>query len=95
MRKFLNRARHNQMRLFLPVIEYGLTEFAVTVRQISSKPSVNLRGTLRLSRRTQGGILGSPELQPVSSRSDGRVPTFQRERGALVARLICASPEQF
>jgi len=95
MREFLNQAGAKRTRLFIPVVEFGLTEFTISVRQIVSKPHLNLRGTFRLSRGTQGGVLGSPELQPVSSRRGGRVPTLQRERGALVARLICPSPGQF
>jgi len=76
------------MRLFVPVVEYGLTEFAVSVQQIASKPSVNLQGTLRLSRTTRGGILESTELQPVLSRMGDQGPTILEERGAVTAGLI-------
>ncbi len=34
MRRFLKHAAHSRTRLFVPVVEYGLTELAVTVRQI-------------------------------------------------------------
>src|SRR6266550_2757561 len=40
MRRFLKHAAHSRTRLFVPVVEYGLTEFAVTVRQIIPKDSV-------------------------------------------------------
>ena len=35
MRRFLKHAALSRTRLFVPVVEYGLTEFAVTVRQIA------------------------------------------------------------
>ncbi len=35
MRRFLKHAAHSRTRLFVPVVEYGLIEFAVTVRQIA------------------------------------------------------------
>ena len=41
MREVSKQTRKNGMRLFLPVVEYGLTEFAVSVQQIASRPSVN------------------------------------------------------
>ena len=89
MRELSKQIRKNGMRLFVPVVEYGLTEFAVSVQQIASRLSVDLQGTLRLSRTTRGGILDSTELQPVLSRMGDQGPTLQEERGAVTASLIC------
>jgi len=50
MRRFLKHAAHSRTRLFVPVVEYGLTEFAVTVRQITTRPRINLWSNLRLNR---------------------------------------------
>ena len=88
MRRFLKHAAHSRTRLFLPVVEYGLTEFAVSVRQIAPRPVIKLLGPLRSRRRTRGGILDSPEL-PVSSRGADEDPMLEQESAALVARLIC------
>ena len=48
MRRFLKHAAHS--RTFVPVVEYGLAEFAVTVRQITTRPMINLWSNLRLNR---------------------------------------------
>ncbi len=50
MRRFLKHAAHSRTRLFVPVVEYGLTEFTVTVRQITPRPMINLWRNLRLNR---------------------------------------------
>jgi hypothetical protein len=97
MRTFLKPARHSRTRLFVPVVEYGLTEFAVTVRQVEPKPHVpqlSLPGALRLNRRTLGGILGSPEQRPVSSREGDEDMTLQQERAALVPDSFAPEPQQ-
>ena len=90
MRQFLNRARHNQMRLFLPVVEYGLTEFAVTVRHIAPKRSVHHRGTFRLSRRTLGGNFDWLEPRPDPSWRGDEGPALRQQRGVRVPRFIFA-----
>ena len=50
MRRFSKHAAHRRTRLFAPVVEYGLTELAVTVRQITTRPRINLWSNLRLNR---------------------------------------------
>ena len=89
MTKFLKHDGPNLMRLFVPVVEHGVTEFAVTVRQIASKPLANFRSTRRQSPRTFGGILGSPEPQPVSLRRADQSLTLRKKRVAMVARVTC------
>jgi len=84
MRSFLKQAAHRRTRLFVPVVEYGLTELAVTVRQIAPRPVINFRGTLRLNRRMHGRILDWAELSSVSSQRRDRPHALARTRVALV-----------
>lgn len=50
MRRFLKHAAQSRTRLVVPVVEYGLAEFAVTVRQVTTRPMINLWSNLRLNR---------------------------------------------
>ena len=55
MRRFLKHAAHSRTRLFVPVVEYGLTEFAVTVRHIAPRPMIKAVG-LGGDATTQSGV---------------------------------------
>ena len=67
MRNFLKHAQHDQTRLLVPVVEYGLSEFTVSVRQIVvqtafkssghfSTESKNARRRLGLAGTTTGFV---------------------------------------
>jgi len=83
MRRFLKHAAHRRTRLFVPVVEYGLTEFAVTVRQIAPPSVINLRSILRLNRRSMEKSWTRRNYDRFRPRG-ATDPTLQQKRAALV-----------